>query len=109
MDVRHRMTLSGWQGATSGLRVDAECRNRVLMPLRAQLRDVEVELPGQTTRPRCRITPTFWTTCPELRSAEIGRWMTRRGDKPWTRGNPPRYNAELVGFENGTARLRVVG
>lgn len=88
--------------------MDAESRSRVLAPLKGTLRGIEVELPGLGVRTCCRITPTFWTSCPELRSADIGRWMARRSEKPWPRGNPPRYEAELVAIDGGTARIRVV-
>ena len=103
-----RMALTGWRGGTAGFRVDAVSRSRVLAPLKGTLRGIEIELPGVGVRPYCRITPTSWTTCPELRSAEIGRWMTRRREKPWPRGNPPSYDAELIGIDGGTARIRVV-
>ncbi len=102
-----KLTLSGWQGATSGLRVDAESRRRVFLPFKGVLRHVLVVLPGHGEQPRCRLTRTFWTTCPEFRSAEIGKWMENRGDKPWPRGNPPRYSAEFVSGSGETAEVRV--
>ena len=68
-----RMALSGWEGGTTGFRVDAVSRSGVLAPLKGTLRGIEVELPGLGVQPYCRITPTFLTTCPELRSAEIAR------------------------------------
>ncbi len=103
------MTLSGWQGGTAGFRVRSESRARVLERIKKSLRQVVVELPGHGTRPRCRITATFWTTCPELRSAEIGRWMESQGDKPWPLGKPPRYRAVVVAMDGGSARIRVLG
>lgn len=87
----------------------AESQDRVFRPLKKMLRRVEIELPGHEKRLRCNITRTFWTTCPELRSAEIGHWMAARGDKPWRRGCPPQYEAELIGLEDGTATIRIVG
>ena len=103
-----QLTLSGWQGATSGLRVDADSRRRVFLPLKGVLRRVEMVLPGHDVQPCCRLTPTFWTTCPEFRSAEIGKWMENRGDKPWPSGNPPRYSAELVVGSKGSAKIRIL-
>ena len=103
-----RIGLTGWQGGTAGFRVGAESRSRVLEPYKRTLRRVQVELPGHGTRPCCRIRATFWTTCPELRSAEIGRWMEQRGDKPWPQGKPPRYEAELITTVNDTATVRIV-
>ena len=104
----YELTVSGWQGGTSGLRVGAESRRRVFLPLRGVLRRVQVVLPGYGVQPRCRLTPTFWTTCPEFRSAEIGKWMENRGDKPWPRGNPPRYSAELVVGSGETAEIHIL-
>ena len=103
-----KLTLKGWQDGTHGLRVGAESRRRVFEPLRRTLRQVHLELPGLPRPVLCRITPTSWMNCPDLRSAEVGRWMKARGDMPWPQGTPPRYMAELVGVEDGTAVVRVV-
>jgi len=40
---------------------------------------------------------TFWTTCPELRSAVIGRWMLDLGVIPRAKGKPPQSNPEPTG------------
>ena len=40
---------------------------------------------------------TFWTTCPELKSSVIGRWMLDLGVIPWAKGKPPEFDLELVG------------
>ena len=108
MEREGSLRLTGWQGGTTGLRVDAESRHRVLLPLKLTLRRVRIELPGHPRRPVCEVSPTFWTSCPEFRSAEIGRWMNRRGDMPWPRGNPPRYKAELVETDGRMATIRVL-
>lgn len=108
MGTDRRLRLTGWPGGTTGLRVDAESRQRVFLPLKPTLQRVRVELPGHPARPLCDVSPTFWITCPEFRSAEIGRWMTRRGDKPWPSGNPPKYKAELVASDGRTATIRVL-
>ena len=108
MKSDRRIELTGWQGATTGLRVAAESRSRVFEPLEGKLAQVRIGLPRHRVQPLCRITPTFWTTCPELRSAEIGRWMVARGDKPWPRGRPPRYEAEFVGVDGRTMSIRIV-
>ena len=36
-----------------------------------------------------KITGTFWTSCPELRSPAIGIWMRKKGLVPWPKGRPP--------------------
>lgn len=108
LPVGQRINLTGWQGGTSGFRVGAESKTRALVPLRRTLRKVRVELPGYVTPLICRITPTFWTTCPEFRSAEIGRWMEQLGEKPWPEGKPPRFEAQLVAIDGSTATIRIV-
>ena len=108
MGSNRSLELSGWQGATAGLRVAAESKQRVFEPLRGMAHRVQVELPGHGVQPLCRITSTFWTSCPEIRSAEIGRWMVARGDKPWPHGRPPRYEAELVEVDGVTMSIRIV-
>ncbi len=77
IECSQELILNGWQGGTAGFRVCAESRRRVFERFKKTLLQVEVELPGHGKRPCCRITITFWTTCPELRSAEIGGWMER--------------------------------
>jgi len=39
----------------------------------------------------------FWTTCPELRSSVIGRWMLDPGVIPRTKGRPPQVDLESIG------------
>ncbi len=108
MGTDRTLRLKGWQGGTTGLRVDAESRRRVLLPLKRTLQRVRIELPGYAAQPLCDVSRTFWTTCPEFRSSEIGRWMTKRGDQPWPRGNPPTYEAELVAADGDTVTIRVL-
>ena len=43
------------------------------------------------------LSETFWTTCPELRSAVIGRWMLDLGVIPRAKGKPPQSNPEPTG------------
>jgi hypothetical protein len=35
------------------------------------------------------LSKSFWRSCPELRSAAIGRWLLRHHLAPWPRGLPP--------------------
>ena len=50
------------------------------------------------------LTPSFWRTCSELRSAEIGRWMIGLGLAPWTSGHPPAMNLIPVGESSFVVR-----
>lgn len=42
------------------------------------------------------LSEKFRTTCPELRSSAIGRWMLDRGVIPWAKGKPPQFYLEPV-------------
>jgi len=50
-----------------------------------------------------KITKTFWTTCPELRSPAIGAWMRKNGLVPWPEGRPPEMQLTPL----GTNRFRL--
>ena len=40
---------------------------------------------------------SFWSsTCRELISAEIGRWMIRNHLAPWPKGEPPKLSLECI-------------
>lgn len=39
--------------------------------------------------------PSFWTTCPELRSPEIGGWLCAIGAFPWPRNHPLRFRVRI--------------
>jgi len=44
-----------------------------------------------------KITKTFWTTCPELRSPAIGTWLRKKGLVPWPKGRPPEMRLTPMG------------
>lgn len=44
-----------------------------------------------------RLTGSFWRSCTELRSAEIGRWFRRHGIAPWPTGRPPVLDVRAIG------------
>ncbi|WP_292490840.1 hypothetical protein [Methanoculleus sp. 10] len=49
------------------------------------------------------LSEKFWTTCPELRSSTIGRWMLDLGGViPWAKGKSPEFDLEPAG---GTATV----
>jgi hypothetical protein len=43
------------------------------------------------------LSDSFWRSCSELRSAEIGRWLRRHGLAPWPTGSPPRVEVTHAG------------
>jgi len=36
------------------------------------------------------LSKSFWRCCPELRKAEIGKWMLEHRLVPWQKGDPPK-------------------
>jgi len=43
------------------------------------------------------LSEKFWTTCPELRSSVIGRWLLNQGVIPRAKGKPPEFALEPIG------------
>lgn len=35
------------------------------------------------------LTTSFWRSCRELRSADVGQWLLRQEAAPWLKGSPP--------------------
>lgn len=56
---------------------------------------VEVDIPG-AGKIVASLSPTFWTTCPEIRNKEIGKWLLRCGLAPWPKGLPPSVNLTKI-------------
>jgi hypothetical protein len=63
---------------------------------------VELDGDGWTQLP---LSDSFWRTCSELRSAEIGRWLLRRRLAPWPKGRPPLVVLDHVSGNRFKARL----
>ena len=51
------------------------------------------------------LSPSFWRTCPELRSAEVGRWLLAAGAAPWERGQPPHVVVTPIHDNRFSARI----
>ena len=103
-----KVELSGWQGGTYGFRVGSDSMDWVLRPIRHSLTHVRVVLPGHNVQPICRIADNFWTSCPEGRSVEIGRWMRRRREIPWPKGSPPHYIVQFIVHSDGVPELHII-
>jgi len=95
------MKVSGWSnstpndrtGAGYGIRVQYKDRDRYFQ---RDWNSVEIVLDnGESVE--ISLSETFWTTCPELRSSAIGRWMLNRGVTPWPKGRPPQFSLEPIG------------
>lgn len=93
------MIVTGWSngspsssGAGYGLRLKRQDRDAFF---KRAMRTVLIEIPGQHEPAEVGVdNDSFWRSCTELRSADIGRWMLKRGFAPWPKGHPPAF--ELV-------------
>ena len=61
--------------------------------------EVTLELPvsNDSVTVTTNVSDSFWRSCCELRSVQIGLWMEARGERPWPRGQPPKYEAIVEG------------
>lgn len=72
-------------GAGYGVRLSDRDRDQYFDP---EWREVTVDLDrGETVS--VSLSESFWRSCPELRSAAIGRWLLDNGLAPWPPGVPP--------------------
>ena len=94
----------GWKGATYGLRFTTEDRTRHFDP---RWTAVILHLGGGQTVTTA-VSSSFWRTCPELRSAEIGRWFMANGAAPWPKGTPPRVTVTHLDGNRFEAHLNLV-
>jgi hypothetical protein len=98
---RKTMIVSGWSNSTPNNRTGAGYGIRIKFCDRDRYfqrswGSVDVVLDdGEIAR--ASLPEKFWTTCPELKSSVIGRWMLRQGVVPWVKGKPPRSNLEPIG------------
>ena len=90
---RSKGSANNRTGAGYGVRIKPRDRDRYF------LRDwgsVEVVLDnGEVVD--VSLSEKFWTTCPELRSSVIGRWMLDLGIIPRPKSKPPGFDLEPIG------------
>ncbi len=53
------------------------------------------------------LSPSFWRTCSELRSADVGRWLLAAKAAPWPKGNPPGIVVKHIEGNRFSARVHV--
>jgi len=75
-------------GTGYGLSINAGERDRWF---RRTWPSVILDLPNGRTGIRVRLSNYFWRNCPELRSAEVGRWLIGIDHQRWPRGKPPAF------------------
>ncbi len=95
------MKISDWSNSTSnehtgagyGIRIHSGDRDRYFQ---SDWSSVEIALDnGEATE--ASLSDEFWTTCPELKSSVIGRWMLNLGVIPRANGKPPQFDLEPTG------------
>ncbi len=51
------------------------------------------------------LSPSFWRSCSELRSAGVGQWLLDQDAAPWMKGSPPGVVVTPVSENHFTARV----
>jgi len=96
------MVVTAWNngtqlksGAGYGVKLNARDRDRFFQ---RDWKSIRLSLEGTSDVIEVNIAKSsFWgTTCRELISAKIGRWLIRNGLAPWPKGNPPKLSLELI-------------
>jgi hypothetical protein len=82
-----KTTVSAWRGGTYGIRFSKDDRDAFVD---RDAKSVKVVLAGWAGPSRVKVSKSFWKKCPQLRSAEIGRWLKARALAPWPEGRPPK-------------------
>jgi len=80
-------------GAGYGLKISRADRD---LYFRREWKSVFVVLEGETRLVEINIAKaSLWgSTCRELISAEVGRWLIKNGLAPWPKGQPPELTLE---------------
>src|SRR5688500_7342304 len=101
------MHATGWhnggpdyEAAGYGLKFTAADRDR---EFNRDCAEIVLELGDQAAT--VALSPSFWRSCPELRSADIGRWLLDIGAAPWRRSSPPGFVVNHVDGNRFTVRL----
>lgn len=91
--------VTGWSngrgsrtGAGYGLRVRRADRDRYFDP---EWSSVELVL-GRDEVTVVPVSSSFWRTCTELRSTDVGRWLLERDLAPWPVRQPPSLALTLI-------------
>jgi hypothetical protein len=94
------MHATGWNngtwhksGAGYGIKVGKNDRDHFFQQAWSE---VQIEMPSGVAT-TVRISKSFWKTCSELRSQDIGLWMNEVGLAPWKTGTPPALKLEPAG------------
>ena len=82
---------TSWKAGTFGLRILDPGKNRERF-FRSEWTAVTLHLTGVRRRiVEVSVSPSFWRSCPEMRSSEIGEWLHENGHAPWPKGQPRKF------------------
>ena len=103
----HAVLATGWHNGQSptdpggyGIKFTAADRDHYFDP---DWDEVEFALDTETVI--VPLSPSFWRSCSEVRSAAIGRWLLEQGSAPWSSGTPPGIAVEKLDGNRFTARV----
>lgn len=89
------MIVTAWNNGNTGygIRLLADDRDRYFSK---KWKDVLIKIVGKF-EVTCKMTPRFWSTCPELRNVVFRDWFAELGyvkgkRKDWKKGNPPKFH-----------------
>jgi hypothetical protein len=99
----------GWRGGTAderspagyGIKFTPADRDRHFDP---QWTSVILELADGPTI-EVALTDSFWRSCSELRSADLGRWLLAARRAPWPKSAPPGIAVNPIADNRFTARI----
>ena len=104
------MRATGWHNGSDpedasgyGMRFTKEDRDRYF---ENDWNEVVLELEGGSAV-NVPLSPSFWRTCSELRSGDIGQWFLDAGVAPWSKGNPPGIAVTRLDGNRFSARVLV--
>ena len=90
------MIVTAWKGATYGIRIGKENRRY----FSRNWTSIRLQLQGNDKVFSVNVSKSFWKNCPELRSANIGKWLKRNRRLPWVKGHPPKLELKQQGRSN---------
>jgi len=94
------MIVSAWKGGGSyGIRVGNDNAHRFFDK---SWNHIEVKVGSIFYK--FKLSPTFWSTCPEFRGKIIENWLKSQRLVPWPKGNPPKF--ELIPLGNNRFWLK---
>lgn len=102
------MRAVGWRGGSAdhrspagyGIKFTPADRDRHFAP---EWTSVVLELADGPTI-EVPLTDSFWRSCSELRSADLGRWLLTAGRAPWPKHAPPGITVKPIADNRFSAR-----